>query len=102
MPTATTVPTIHPGTEVPGRHLVTSIPNACGIYWLYGFRGHDLTARFTLIEERPQVGFSETLSVVVFANADWPTAWKAMAGIRYQADRLEALLNSVLPPVTYT
>lgn len=95
----TTITTMAPSVEVPEDHLTTTIPAARGFLWLYGYRAHDLTARFTLVHE--QLWGTERVLLVQFHNVDWPEAYKALHHY-VKHEHVEGWLRTVLPPVIYT
>jgi len=77
---------------IPSPHRYISLQgNAGAPYYLYGYRAHDTTARFTLVHENPSSGDRQ----VVLVDADWPTIF------RWMGDRgwpnIETRLRSVLP-----
>ena len=91
--TSMTTMTLHPTTTIPDNHLATAIPAAHGVWWLYGYRAHDLTARFTLIHDGAPID-----GVDVIAHE---TPWSSMFRLlheRLKPAHVIPTMRCVLPP----
>jgi hypothetical protein len=86
------------GDEIPATYLSSVLTSSTdgAIHWLYGYRGHDLTARFDLVREGNNIR-------TVAHNVDWSEAYRLLfeVGAVPTVVTAEATLRAVLPPVAY-
>jgi len=88
----TTNVTVHSTTKVPSPYLSTTLLGSDGTTcWLYGFRAHDTTARFTLI------GGTVMEPTVILDAAPWPEAFRTLAGLLASPEYVAGTLRAVLP-----